>query len=187
MHQDVYRDQNRDFAFEATDQQLEGFLVENKVRLPSGYKYWTRGDDQELYCREAAQAQARVDAQAFVRKYEEKLSMASHALESEDVSIVCAFYAKDFGQLWHEGMYWLEQVIRLVAESQELELAQCYDMLDHKKDLQQVHPRRTSGCRCSVFGTQWRDQRSHSFVFAKAIRLRSHPDACRDSGASHIQ
>lgn len=140
MHQDVYRDQNRDFAFEATDQQLEGFLVENKVRLPSGYKYWTRGDDQELYCREAAQAQARVDAQAFVRKYEEKLSMASHALESEDVSIVCAFYAKDFGQLWHEGMYWLEQVIRLVAESQELELAQCYDMLDHKKDLQQVNP-----------------------------------------------
>ena len=66
--------------------------------------------------------------------------MASHALESEDVSIVCAFYAKDFGQLWHEGMYWLEQVIRLVAESQELELAQCYDMLDHKKDLQQVNP-----------------------------------------------
>ena len=100
MHKDVYRNQNRDFAFEATDQQLAGFLTESGVRLPSGYKYWTRGDDNKLYDRDAALLQVKEDAETFVRKYEEKLNKASQALETDDISIVCAFYAKDFGQTW---------------------------------------------------------------------------------------
>lgn len=140
MHKDVYRNQNRDFAFEATDQQLAGFLTESGVRLPSGYKYWTRGDDNKLYDRDAALLQVKEDAETFVRKYEEKLNKASQALETDDISIVCAFYAKDFGQTWHEGMSWLEQVIRLVATSSDMELVQCCDFLDYKKDLQEINP-----------------------------------------------
>ena len=140
MHRDVYRNQYRDFAFEATDRQLEGFLTESGVRLPSGYRYWTRGDDGGLYDRAAARLQVREDAESFVRRYEEKLCGASRALETDDVSILCAFYARDFGQLWHEGMDWLEQVIRLVAESREVELAQCCDFLDCRRELQPVAP-----------------------------------------------
>ncbi len=139
MYREVYRDQDRDFAFEATNQQLEGYLAENRVRFSSGYKYWSRGGGQ-LYDWDKARSRSQEDARLFVERCEEKLRNASRALEMEDVSMVCTFYARDFGQMWYEGMHWLEQVIRLVAQSQEVRLTQCCDLLDPKKDLQQVSP-----------------------------------------------
>lgn len=140
MFREVYRNQERDFAFEATAQQLEGFLIENRMRLPSGYKYWNRSHDEQLYNQEEAMVQAKIDAEIFVKKYEEKLLKASIALETDDVDILCAFSATDFGQNWYEGIHWLEHVIRLVSESPNIQLVQCCDLLDHKKNLPRVSP-----------------------------------------------
>lgn len=142
VNKEIYRDQNRDIAFEASSEELKGYLEENEMRRSSGYKYWKKGEVNAtlLYEEDLAIKQAEKDAALFVQKYEEKLKKAEKTLGTDNVSLTCVFSAKNFGQNWFEGVYWLEQVIRKVAVSEEIILVTAYDVVDKKKDLQIVTP-----------------------------------------------
>lgn len=137
----VYRNQEKDIGFEAE----ESYLTENfndwNVRVPTGYRYWNQtSQESAFYDEEAASAQVRKDAEEFIAVQADKLSKAACLCPEKDVSIVCSFDAAMFGGSWHEGIMWLEQVIRQIDAQDAIELCTCSDLLDKQFQLQQIVP-----------------------------------------------
>jgi 1,4-alpha-glucan branching enzyme len=130
----VYRDNLGDSGFELPADMISGFLGQGGARLPTGYKYRTRGAlggalltgtyvfdtdgdragsprEEELYDPAAAAAQAAKDAGLFLGR---RLSLleAAGALMNEAPLSLCVFKAGDLGRSWHEGFGFLENVFR---------------------------------------------------------------------------
>lgn len=138
----VYRNQDRDLAFEAAANELSDFIPLGKERVASGYKYWRRGGStgEDWYDKDAAIKQAKIDALSFVATRAEKLNKAETMLQSSDLSMTCTFDARIFGQLWHEGIFWLEQVFRAAAVSPDLQTAHACDLFSKKSSFQELVP-----------------------------------------------
>lgn len=137
----VYRDQDRDLAFEADADELKDFISDNGARKFSGYKYWNQaGDEFSWYDSDKAKKQIIEDAKDFVSKKTEMLNKAEVMLETSDLSLVCTFDAKIFGQRWHEGVEWLEQVIREISSSDDITTAHIPALIKDKEKLPVVNP-----------------------------------------------
>lgn len=134
-----YRNQNRDIGFESPLNELEEFLNEDHVRVPTGYKYWAN-DTDAVYNTARALASAGADAETFLDMKARKLAKVSEELDNTDVSSVCCFEADFFGQKWFEGVAWLESVFRKAAERDDIELAQCSSLLENKFSLPKITP-----------------------------------------------
>lgn len=126
IHNGVYRDQNRDIGFEANLNELELFLSNDHMRLSTGFKYYAKKKDVNYnsfsYDENAAIDQVALDAKDFLDKKSEKLAKAQEILQGKDVSLVCTFNADTFGQTWHEGVMWLEQIFRQAATREDLQI-----------------------------------------------------------------
>lgn len=146
-HNEVYLSQQRDIGFELDRALLGDFLKEDDARINTGYKYWANGEDDEdetdesvIYNEEAALKQAKEDAIAFYEKKSAKLLTAQAYLKDESPCLVCAIPAELLGQKWAEGMIWLENVIRLVAEKQEIQLSLCREQISSQFTLPKITP-----------------------------------------------
>ncbi|AEE17013.1 1,4-alpha-glucan branching protein domain-containing protein [Treponema brennaborense] len=142
MYNPVYRDPNRDVAFEASVGDLDGFLEADGTRISSGYAYWNRNESAGgcWYDCEAAAKQAASDAKSFFAGKIGKLAAAEKLLPGHDVSLVCAFDAKILGQSWAEGVSWLEQVFRIAASQSDVRIGSYADLLTNRFDLQKLKP-----------------------------------------------
>ncbi len=138
MRNSVYRNQQRDAGYDLPDDALESFLGKNKIRLQTQFKYWSNGGSP--YEPGKAQAQAAADAQAFFAAQKEKLVRAADALGDKDAVLVCTIPAALLGSSWHEGVLWLEQLIRAAAAQQDVTLGQCRDNLQQQFSLQKISP-----------------------------------------------
>jgi 1,4-alpha-glucan branching enzyme len=136
----VYRNQNRDAAFEMSAGNLGVLFPEGDARVPSGYKYWAKGGEDVPYDPEAAGAQAREDARLFLKEKAERLAAAAPLVKPEGALLLCAFNANVFGGMWHEGVLWLEEVFRQAAQMDSLELTTCLPLLDNQFSLQKIEP-----------------------------------------------
>lgn len=141
MWNPLYRDQDRDLAFESSADELKDFLVQDGARTSTGYKYWKRSSEgSEWYDFAAAQKQVALDADKFVASRRQMLDKAEKFLETSNLSLVCAFDARIFGQNWFEGVDWLEQVLRKIASSDDVETAHCSSLVGGKNSLPVVVP-----------------------------------------------
>lgn len=146
MHRAVYRNQQRDAGYDLPDGALEDFLGTNKTRLQTQFKYWNNGGS--TYSQQDAQAQAVADALSFFSTQKEKLVQAAAGLDDSDAVLVCTIPAALLGSSWHEGILWLEQVIRAAAAQQDVALGLCRDNLQKQFTLQKIAP-----YPCSAEGT----------------------------------
>ncbi len=96
------------------------YLDFHKKRWPGGHRYWRvtgpRVDmaNKEPYYPDAARDRAQEHARHFVGLVHEALATESHP---ERVPILSApFDAELFGHWWFEGVTWLDQVARLLAQ-----------------------------------------------------------------------
>lgn len=135
----VYRNQNRDLGFELDKQDLSEFLTKEGGRVQTGYKFWSQEGDC-VYDQEAAFKQAKIDALQFIEMKKQKLSKASELLDGEDVSSICCLNAEFFGQEWYESIVWFENVIRGIAENEDLELEHCSKLIKEPSKLQKIRP-----------------------------------------------
>ncbi len=135
----VYRDQDRDIAFEADRTELESYLGSDGIRTVSGFKYWSKEVDT-WYDSAAAERQVLSDAREFVEAQYTKLQEASRILCTDNVSVTCVFNAKVFGNCWFEGIKWLEHVFRTVAEYPDLIITDCAGLASDKGSLQEINP-----------------------------------------------
>jgi len=141
IHHPVYRNQNKDWVFEASAEVLEGFLSTDEARVTSGFKFWNNNHcEDNWYNLSAANEQVKIDANIFVNEYVKKMQQAQVMLETDNLSLVCAVDANVFGQKWFEGISWLEEVIRLIAKNEELKLNFCSKLLKDKNDFQEIEP-----------------------------------------------
>ena len=142
----VYRNENRDIGFELDFKRLTPFIEEKTSRYSTGYKYWKKDfneDSTVSYSYEDACKQAEKDAQTFVDEKIECLSKAAeYANETgvEFVTSVCCINDNEIRKQWSEYLVWLENVIRKTAETSELKLALCREMVKKQFTLEKVNP-----------------------------------------------
>lgn len=145
MSNPVYRCEQRDVGYELPAESLKTFLGEDPTRLQTCFKYWTTN---AVYNEEAATEQAKKDAEQFYNAKLQKLSQAQEYLEDKDADLLCVIPLETLGTEWHEGILWLEHLIRHVAQAGEIQLALCKNCIKDQFLLQKIEP-----YPCSCEGT----------------------------------
>lgn len=141
MKNPVYRNQEKDIGFEADDEYLEKTLGNLGARVETGFRYTSMSADSETwYDREKALAQAKADAEAFIKEKKEKLSKAVELMDDVDASLVCTFDASYFGGSWYEGVEFLNQVIRGIYDDGDIELSSCSELINQQYQLPRIEP-----------------------------------------------
>lgn len=142
-----YREYYRDIGFDLDLDYIGPYLLEQKIRINTGFKYHRitgQQDSKALYDRQRALAKAHLHASDFVAKKIDQVKTL-HSLTAAPPHIVAPFDAELFGHWWFEGPHWLEQVIRLASQMPDrLELITCSDYLTRHPDLQCATPSASS-------------------------------------------
>ena len=80
------------------------------------------------------------DAEDFYCKKLDKLEKAEQLLDGKDNVLTCVIPARLIGDSWHEGVAWLEHVIRLAASEGKMTLSFCKDHIDKQFSLPKITP-----------------------------------------------
>lgn len=138
----VYKNQSHDIGFDLSRDNLVPFISKDGARVQTGFKYWANSEEDEFipYIKEDALEQVKKDAEDFYNKKAEKLEQASKLMGEKDATLVCCIPADLLGQKWSEGLLWLEEVIRIAAEKNEINFALCRDLIDEQFTLPKVNP-----------------------------------------------
>jgi len=116
-----YREFYRDIGYDLPMDYIKEYIHEPEVRVFTGYKYWaiTGNTDQKIpYDRSLAQAKVAAHAANFLYNLKKKGDILSSSM-LKDPLYTLGFDAELFGHWWFEGIDWLEQVIRMSANSEE--------------------------------------------------------------------
>lgn len=136
----AYRNQQKDIGFDSDLSDLEGFLDESNSRCPTVFKYWSNSSQEEFYDLEKAKEQIKIDAKDFLDKKVEKLRAAEKILGDKNYSLVCAIEPELLGNVWFEGIDWLEQIFRQAASIDDVLIENCCDVTKEQFTLQKVEP-----------------------------------------------
>ncbi|MBO4404159.1 MAG: DUF1957 domain-containing protein [Treponema sp.] len=151
VENEVYRSEFKDIGYELKAEELKSFLGNSGVRSGTLYRYWKKGGDDpgeetEIYDPEEALEQVTEDAAVFTDSIKEKLSKAAELLPEKTVSDICVIPAELIGEKWHEGIIFLEKVIRSFCKDGEgVELDLCRNLLEDQLTLQKVDPFPSTG------------------------------------------
>jgi 1,4-alpha-glucan branching enzyme len=110
----AFRSYFDDAGFDLPHDYIINFVSENGMRLATGYKYYTKGQNgknKELYNFENANTAAKQAANQFLLNRVQSLSEAKKAIQKNTVS-VCALPFSFFGYFWYEGWTFIEEVFR---------------------------------------------------------------------------
>ena len=144
----VYRNENRDIGFELDIKKLTPIMEEKTARCSTGYKYWKKdfNDDSVVsYNIEAAEKQAKADAQDFLTKKKELLDQVSGYVKDADFVVsVCCLEENKLRKHWSEYLIWLEEVLRKAGEY-ELSLVSCREVLPKASSLERIEPYYSAG------------------------------------------
>ncbi|MDR3284877.1 MAG: DUF1957 domain-containing protein [Treponema sp.] len=148
MRNPAYRNQNRDIVFEKDAEALAGFIGQGGARIPSGYKYWANGESDlpRFYNPGAAAKQVKQDAAEFWEEKKKRLEEAGQCFPDAPLSLVCTLNARTLGELWHEGIPWLEEVFRKGAEESAVSFTTAEKILQSQSNLQKVTPCVSASC-----------------------------------------
>jgi 1,4-alpha-glucan branching enzyme len=119
--------------------------------VESGLQYWRIGGPEvdlghkPWYNPAAAQGQVAGHAQHFANLVEQLLS--DFAVETGEFGVISSAYDTElFGHWWFEGAEWLKHVLRILANSQTVELTTASDIIDtHGPDRVMVLPESSWG------------------------------------------
>ncbi|WP_407399433.1 1,4-alpha-glucan branching protein domain-containing protein [Treponema sp.] len=140
---EIYRSQRFDIGYELKQDLVSAFFNKNDARIETGYKYWSNeSEDDDLipYNGEKAAKQAIEDAISFYESKLEKLDAAAEHIKDDNAVLVCSIPAEALGQKWHEGIQWLENVIRCTASKQGFDFALCKDLIEKQFSLPKINP-----------------------------------------------
>lgn len=137
----VYKNIEKDVGYEADSEFLSQHLGTNfSERVITGYSYY-QGDGSSLYNYKEAKKQIEIDAKDFLQSRAERLNKAEAINPEQDFSIVCTIDGETIGENWQEGILWLEEVLRQVYTSTEVEVEQCSNLImDNHFALQRIKP-----------------------------------------------
>ena len=152
----VYKNKNKDIAWELELDELKPFIKKGQARTSSGFCYWNNSfNDSDMnpknmkksefiYNQENALSQIELDSEDFVSAYKEKLDSASSILKDTDVSMTCVFDDQMLLKNWDEGLVWFESVVRKFI-SEGIKVTSFSELLFDKFSLQKITPYFASG------------------------------------------
>lgn len=143
-----YLSVEKDVGFELPGETLRTLMKNDGSRVQTGFKYWSRTDDSEKnvpYNPDEAKRQVQIDAADFFGSKRKKILAAAEQLDDNTASLVCTIPSEYLGQEWHEGVDWLESVIRICATDNEVELSVCGENIKKQFSLQKINPYPCSG------------------------------------------
>ena len=138
---EVYRNENHDIGFDLSVEELAPIAHKGQCRVSTGFCYWNKSyNGDEVYNKDAALEQAKLDAKDFLESKQKLLEEAEGLIKStEFITYVCTLDAEHLRTTWSEGLYWLEQVIRGAAEH-SLIVTSCNEMTDKQFTYEKVTP-----------------------------------------------
>ncbi len=137
----AYREYHCDIGYSLPPERLLP-LPADAAGAPTGIKYYRVGEKngpKQYYAPEAAWRQAREHAAHFMEQRCNQVRDLSGALGVAPI-IVAPYDAELFGHWWFEGPVWLEQVLRLAAESPDLRCAHAGEYLALNRELPRAQP-----------------------------------------------
>ena len=136
----AYRNQQKDIGYDSDLSDLADFLDESHSRCPTVFRYWSNYSNETFYNLEKAKEQIKQDAKDFLDKKAEKLKEAEKILENENCSLVCTIEPELLGNVWFEGIDWLEEIFRQAATRDDIQIENCCDLTKEQYTLQKVEP-----------------------------------------------
>jgi 1,4-alpha-glucan branching enzyme len=141
----LYREFHQDISGQREPAEL-GAFANAGAKAATGIKYYRITDrssaQKQCYDPLAAQAQARRDAEDFVRR--RAAAVARSALRDRPPAMLAPYDAELFGHWWFEGPIWLEQVVRACAASSSMEMLTPGDYLQRHSVLPVAQPAASS-------------------------------------------
>jgi 1,4-alpha-glucan branching enzyme len=110
----IYRDTQKDAGYEIPAEDLHSFIQSGWPRIATGYKYWSKDRNSQMYHLDEAQKKARDHAKVFLDRRSERLYRASECMDVTPIS-VWTNNLDDFGHYWYEGITFLDQLFREAA------------------------------------------------------------------------
>jgi 1,4-alpha-glucan branching enzyme len=153
-YREFYRDVGFDLAMEHLGPAARG---ERKFAGIKYHRITGRGEEKELYNREAAERAAETHAIHFIDQAREQIREISEL--GFDPIIVIPFDAELFGHWWFEGPRFLEHFIRKAASEQGLRLTTPGDYLAAHPTLPTIQPAASTWGENGHLGV-WLDQRN---------------------------
>ncbi len=136
-----YREFYRDIGYDCDYDYIRPYLPGDGIRSHTGIKYYriTGTEDKKPYDPDSARRKAARHAEHFMSSRRRQAEQLFSLLGRPPV-ITAPFDAELFGHWWFEGPVWLEQVIRLAAASDGLQLTTLSECLSREQRLQPVTP-----------------------------------------------
>lgn len=125
-----YREYYRDIGYDLPLEYISPYILDGQTRINTGIKYHriTGGPNKALYRPEIAAAKAKQHAEDFIDKRHQQLAHLADDMQQSPI-IVAPYDAELFGHWWHEGPLWLEWVLRLTANDEQLQTVSCSEHL----------------------------------------------------------
>lgn len=137
-----YREFYRDIGYDLPIEYVRPYIHEPDVRVCTGFKYYSitgHTDQKQPYRPEKARHKVIEHADNFIYKRRKQLKKFEGLMEMPPY-IIAPFDIELFGHWWFEGLQWLEQVIRNIAQSDDLSLITPCDYLSEYPTAQTGKP-----------------------------------------------
>ncbi len=137
-----YRDFYRDIGYDLPLDYIGPYVHHGGIRIPTGFKYHAvtgKTDDKRPYRPEDARQTVTEHAENFIYMLQKLVTRLAPLLDGPPV-ISCPYDAELFGHWWFEGPLWLEEVMRRLADSDELEMTSGAQYLKEQPPNQTLQP-----------------------------------------------
>ncbi|MCR4675883.1 MAG: DUF1957 domain-containing protein [Sphaerochaetaceae bacterium] len=166
-----YREFYRDIGYDLPLDYISPYIHEPNVRVFTGFKYWAitgKTADKVLYNPEKAQAKTKLHAGNFLYNVSSRTRSVDGILDTNPCYTI-SFDAELFGHWWFEGIAWLENVIRLAAESKDIELTTASDFLTETDRIQKLTPG-FSSWGSGGFSQVWNDHSTNAWLLRHCFK-----------------
>ncbi len=162
----LYRDFYRDIGFDLQWDYIKPYVHEPEVRSFTGFKYYAvTGDtaDKVVYDMKKASDRASSHAKNFIYHVQSRTKGIKALIDMDPVYTV-SFDAELFGHWWYEGVQWIEDLVRLVAQTDDISLITPTDFIKTKPIVQTMNPA-PSSWGVGGYSSVWVDNTSNAWLY----------------------
>lgn len=166
-----YRDFYRDIGYDLPIEYIKDYIADPSYRVFTGFKYHAitgKTPDKRLYDISRANKKTEIHANNFLYNIISTGRSVEGNLD-EDPIYTLSFDAELFGHWWFEGPSWLEKVIRLCAEKEDVRLTTPTEYIRSHSKIQTAQPAFSSWGKRG-YSEVWVDNSSNSWLCKYTIK-----------------
>ena len=162
----LYRDFYRDIGFDLPMDYIRPYVHEPEVRSFTGFKYHAvtgQTSEKHIYDRKSAADRVVRHARNFIYHVQSRTRSIEDVADMDPVYTV-SFDAELFGHWWYEGVQWIEQLVRLIAKTDDVSLITPIDFIKTKPIVQTLNPA-ASSWGVGGYSAVWVDSSANAWLY----------------------